>query len=283
MPEVVAAGFGATGRRRGLSLVFSRPDHDEKAPWTLNASPADRVALGEIHPALMLYRLAVSEPNTTAFRSVGAWARDHWRVTPDVGDDLARRRRAVLDAYAARYPRARPATVTITVDRQWSWLLMGVGADATPSGFAFPFDTTTGAPLLPASALRGVARRGTDDDARLFGSPPDTAAGAEEQGVVGILDGIPGGDVRLDVDVLTAHHPHFPTGGLPDGLADPIPVELLGVAAGTFSAAVVPTSDETSDEDIDAAAEAIKWAVEQLGFGARTSTGYGAARVEVTR
>jgi CRISPR-associated protein Cmr6 len=133
-----------------------------------------------------------------------------------------------------------------------------------------------GFPILPASSIKGLARRsGEGDHERLYGDQ-------ECIGGVTILDGIP---VKYDVrpDIMTPHFSGWYQGkkNAPDDTESPLPIPFISVASGsTFEIALVARNPETAVDDIDDAIIDLKLGLRNIGLGAKTAAGYGIFEVE---
>lgn len=224
------------------------------------------------HPLLVLHRVAISGGGGKEYGRVIDWF-ERLEHPAEIRDDLQKRQERVV----AAWPGAAGVAVDLHVNGSLSRLMIGLGSDATPSGTGFPIEATTGLPIIPASGLRGAARRvlKPDEADRLFGSAPDSRE-LLTQGRVNVLDGIPLWPVKFVHDVLTPHHASYYGGtGSPDGKDSPTPVGVLSIANATFQAHVLPALAGTTTEDLEMAAEAIRTAADNIGLGAKTAAGYG--------
>ncbi|MFW6638517.1 type III-B CRISPR module RAMP protein Cmr6 [Nocardiopsis algeriensis] len=154
-----------------------------------------------------------------------------------------------------------------------------------------------GSPLPPPRAEAEKRQAGKDRTAR--GAQADgtareeqySGAGADrtdaQRGTVRFLDAFAAGSpVTVSVDVLTPHvKPYYDTtreereGVVPHPPAEhhqPVPVQFLTVAAGSFAADLVGDTEQ----DIKYAAHWLCQAVEDLGVGAKTAAGYGYMKVQ---
>jgi CRISPR-associated protein Cmr6 len=107
--------------------------------------------------------------------------------------------------------------------------------------------------------------------------PRDACAGA-----VVFHDAWPDTWPRLQIDILNNHHSRYYQKGEPPGDWDsPVPVYFLSVPAGQrFSFAVAPRRSDCAGDLLDRAVEWLSGALEHLGAGAKTASGYGDFRVE---
>lgn len=177
-----------------------------------------------------------------------------------------RRRETAVERLAERGAHVMEVVVN-PVDR----MVLGLG-DATPTEIGFRLHGTYGTPILPGQSLKGVtaaASREDEDDrtdrAVVFGD-------GKRRGAVMFLDALPTGAAargRVTPDVLTPHG---------DEWEQPNPVSFLTATHSLkFRAHLVTTG--TQDE----ADAAIKWltaGLEEIGIGAKTSSGYGYMEVK---
>jgi CRISPR/Cas system CMR subunit Cmr6 (Cas7 group RAMP superfamily) len=222
------------------------------------------------HPLLVLHRVAI-DGKSKEYGAVIDWFKGLVHP-PEIRVELQARRERIV----ANWDGPAGVAVNLHVNGKLSRLMIGLGSDATPSGTGFPIEATTGLPVIPASGLRGAARRVLEpaDANRLFGSAPE--AEKLTQGSVNVLDGIPLWPVEFVHDVLTPHHAsYYSEKGFPDGKDSPTPVGILSIKNAKFQAHVLPSSPGTPVEDLELAAKAIRTAADNLGLGAKTAAGYG--------
>lgn len=170
-------------------------------------------------------------------------------------------------------------------------MVVGVGHAATRET-NLHLDRTFGVPLIPGSALKGIAaaqagvlggawRRGSrentegkgEDHALLFGG----AAGSEvdRAGAVIFHDAwwMPASEkepLPLHLDVMTVHHPEYYAGrGAPLDWDEPHPVSFLS-ATGVYLVALTGPSAW-----VDVAYQLLERGLRELGIGAKTRAGYG--------
>ena len=192
----------------------------------------------------------------------------------------AERRRAAVAAYC------RAAQLTyqeLAVTVAWR-LVAGLSAGATPHETSLALHGTYGIPILPGSALKGLAARACEDPARravLFGTPrppgeEQAVTAAARQGAVTFLDALPAGrPVPLVHDVMTPHAgPYYARGEPPAEYWEPVPVDFLAVGKGAEFLVYLLGRDEA---DVAEAAGLLSEALRDLGFGAKTAAGYGYA------
>ncbi len=143
---------------------------------------------------------------------------------------------------------------------------------------------TYGIPIIPGSALKGlarsVARRSIDTSNPIF----QTAFGEPKQaGSVIFFDALPlpqlnnhNLSLKLQLDVMNVHFPDYYTGQrFPTEWQNPNPIFFLTVAPETaflFSLAVPPDRDR---QTLSQVAQWLQQGLTTMGIGAKTSAGYG--------
>lgn len=140
---------------------------------------------------------------------------------------------------------------------------------------------TYGVPYIPGSALKGLtatfARQFCSDEWSTGGEAYKIVFGnTDESGCVTFFDAyfIPSPNSQpLLRDVLTVHHPDYykPSSSVPPAdWDDPTPIPFLS-ATGSYLVALA-----ASDQNwLNAVAEILKEALDKIGIGAKTSSGYG--------
>ncbi len=183
------------------------------------------------------------------------------------------RRRASLEAT----PWSDASALVIATAKARGRLVVGLGEESVLE-VGIALDHTWGVPVLPASALKGLAaaaaRHLVEDDAwRGDGESYRTLFGStDEQGAVAFLDGWwEPKDRPLHLDVMTVHHAqYYMKGDVPPSDTDsPNPVSFVS-ATGVFQVAV-----EGPPDWCEAALELLKLGLDELGIGAKTNAGYG--------
>ncbi len=170
--------------------------------------------------------------------------------------------------------------------RTTAWrFVSGLGrSHPVENGFAWRHDT--GAPYLPGSSLKGLARAWARDWESLSGEILERIFGPKPEadlkvGSVVFLDALPVEPVVLQADVMTPHYGPWhqnEKGAIPGDWHSPTPIPFLTVAPGqTFLFAVLPRnpSNEQDRKDCETAADLLAQALEMLGAGAKTAAGYG--------
>ena len=184
-------------------------------------------------------------------------------------------------------------------------------AAPTPLELGFCLHHTYGLPYLPGSGLKGLARAAMRRS--IFGVPVvDVASGSKDAvarplpgeatesgqgddieklfgkggdkgwaGKVDFLDGIPLENTPLELEVMSPHHAKYYEGqsGIPHDCEDPRPLPFLRIPAGSrFEVALVARGNPGDEDAKSALREAEKYllqGLEEMGLGAKTSSGYG--------
>jgi CRISPR-associated protein Cmr6 len=178
----------------------------------------------------------------------------------------------------------------LRAEPEWR-LAVGLGNKANPHEIGLALHGTYGWPVIPGSALKGLAAAwaespgsGADpaDVRRVLGGPRPgeriTVSSPAGMGTVRFLDAVPDGEpVPVALDVLTPHvTPYYDalasedTPVPPAEYHNPVPVTFLTVRGG-FAVDLWGTSDK----DLGLAAQWLTAAGEELGAGAKTAAGYG--------
>ncbi|MDA3875686.1 MAG: type III-B CRISPR module RAMP protein Cmr6 [Halothiobacillus sp.] len=188
-----------------------------------------------------------------------------------------------------------------------SWHLVTGMGNPHPVENGFAWHPTLGVPYLSGAAVKGLLRSYIEthldaDQAELrqlllhwFGSvdkDPNEVKKAEEETQAGGLiffDALPSKPVTLTIDIMTPHlGKWYEKGGtedagkpeaIPADWHDPVPVPFLAAKDITlqfgFSLRHAPSA-KLNPIDLDDVADALERALEQMGAGGKTTTGYGA-------
>ncbi len=170
-----------------------------------------------------------------------------------------------------------------------SRLITGLGAHG-PLEIGFRFDRL-GFPILPGSGLKGVARayahlvEKRDEQDRdfltIFGRVPGPREAHDigQAGALVFFDAVPKPGWKLELDVMTPHYPDYYAGKEPPTpWQDPNPITFLTVAPGATYRFAIGLRQGASDPDGRLRALAAEWlrqGLARLGFGAKTTSGYG--------
>ncbi len=149
-------------------------------------------------------------------------------------------------------------------------------------------DRITGIPIIPGSALKGLAasyamlcelqttQRGDAE------SNPDFKAIFGTQGEAGaiiFLDAVPTQLPKLEVDIMNNHHPDYygHKGSPPAPWDSPNPVYFLTLGRGSEFAFAIAGRGEgaTLQTYVNQAVEWLKAGLSEMGVGAKTAAGYG--------
>ncbi|MCL5948220.1 MAG: type III-B CRISPR module RAMP protein Cmr6 [Actinobacteria bacterium] len=183
-------------------------------------------------------------------------------------------------------------------------LLCGSGlSHLTEVGMSFmnPY----GIPYIPGSSIKGVLRDAAqmladngssyltpDDVDSLFGRVAESEEvgdkASHNRGHLRFLDSLPQGSKVLGVDIITPHHREYYQGHdnacSPHDEKNPVPIPYLVVKKGTkFDLVILHGSHATSEEECECSkkvSQIVEYATEQMGFGAKTSIGYGWMKID---
>ena len=212
------------------------------------------------------------------------------RTSPDGYVDASDRRDAMFTKLA------ETGSATLVLATVTGRMIVGLGAKGVIEA-GIRLEHTWGVPYIPGSSIKGLAASAAHrlgDEAQW--SKPDRTAKTlrdptsfdwlfgttDEQGAVAFHDAwwIPEkGDTRLplQLDVMTPHHGKYYGGEqvAPSDFDAPVPVPFL-TARGAYLVVV-----EGPKPWREAALTLIEWGLQELGIGAKTSSGYG--RMSVRR
>lgn len=181
-------------------------------------------------------------------------------------------------------------TFTITAKTS-SPFITGLGS-GHPTETGIILDRNLGVPYIPSSSIKGVLRlayavniadgRSEVPDSELekyFGS---TDTNKSRRGQLMFLDAYPRGNVELKLDIMNPHFGKYydGTNKQPVETESPVPIKFLTVKQGTefvFNCAYLPLDEkDRSDEKVkDDVEKMFATAFSKLGFGGKTSIGYG--------
>ncbi len=169
------------------------------------------------------------------------------------------------------------------------WRFIAGLGNKGPLEVGFTFDRY-GFPILPGSSVKGLARAGArekygvPDDTdhpefiAVFGSTPksgeDDSVAATGKAI--FFDAIPAHIPQIQMDIMNPHYPdYYQKKAFPTDWQSPIPVFFLTVAPGQEFCFAVGWRGRLDVELQDKAVEWLKFGLEDLGAGAKTSAGYG--------
>ncbi len=202
----------------------------------------------------------------------------------------ARARHVFLDALGRQHG-SRLRSVKLIAD---SRLLVHLGRASVLENVGLCADHTTGLPLIPGTALKGVlstwscwesagdalfaerpqiATTRRDLARRIFGDNSDS--GSDQAGDIVFVGGFPESPPEMGLDIVNPHHE---TNGSPK--TDLIPNVFLCLEAGTTWRLVFFARPGTADATalLDATARWLAECLTQTGIGAKTAAGYGRFR-----
>jgi len=139
-----------------------------------------------------------------------------------------------------------------------------------------------GLPIIPGSALKGLARsyallnEGRDDDDPLFADAFGTVKEPKRAGGVVFFDALPVTSPRFQLDVMNPHYGEYYRyrgQSPPVDYLNPAPIYFLTVARTTFLFALAARNGRR--EWLRAAAGWLQKGLETMGVGAKTAAGYG--------
>jgi CRISPR-associated protein Cmr6 len=164
-------------------------------------------------------------------------------------------------------------------------MIVGLGSESVLET-SICLHRTYGVPYIPGSALKGLAasyahhllgeewQKGGKFHTLIFGD-------SENAGYVTFLDALywPGSGYlqqALHPDIMTVHHQNYyqGTNQIPADSDDPNPVPFLS-ATGTYLLALVAPDFQQPTRWIDLTFQILAEALDKLGIGAKTSSGYG--------
>ena len=159
--------------------------------------------------------------------------------------------------------------------------ITGLGA-GHPTETGMILDRNTGVPYIPASTIKGVVRTAyavniSDESGKASDDELDKIFGSlEHKGKIVFLDAYPKSAPTIQCDIMNPHFGKYYSGDnkLPLENENPVPIKFLSVKPGaTFVFRYVITDENTvKTEDIE---KAFETAFSVIGFGGKTSIGYG--------
>ena len=165
---------------------------------------------------------------------------------------------------------------------------VGLG-NAHPVENGFSFLSPYGLPYIAGSGLKGVFRKAAQDSGLfddeeivfLFGNEDTSNA---SKGVLSFWDGFPQCE-KMDVEVMTPHQSSYYDGmSSPHDQGTPTPIPFLVVPYNTKMNLIIQCNESRLNNRIedwqDKVVEIVKYASKWLGFGAKTSVGYGSFELD---
>ncbi len=196
----------------------------------------------------------------------------HWQGDQELLKNLKQRWQKMLRGYHCESFRSAPA---------WRFVVGLGGASVLETGMTL--HRLYGIPIIPGSALKGLARAYAEtiegkeahdpDVVAVFGKPPRSTP--LESGEIIFFDAIPVTLPCFKLDVMTSHFPQYYQGSdLPADWQDPNPVYFLTVQDTKFLFAVAARREEGRNY-VSTALNWLKKGLAELGVGAKTAAGYG--------
>lgn len=233
--------------------------------------------------------------------NVGLWLERYLDYTPENGvrvpTDNAKRRRpddqpvnctGVADVIRAHHMRWQAALRgrgwghrSFTALPEWR-VVVGLGG-SSPLETSITMHRIYGFPIIPGSCLKGVARAyaslgeekdESDSEFRaIFGGENDPHRSA---GMICFVDAVPTKPPMLELDVMNPHYPDYYQGKEPPAnYQSPVPIYFLTVGHdSTFAFGLAARCPEGS-QYLDKAVDWLKKGLQELGTGAKTTSGYG--------
>lgn len=159
-----------------------------------------------------------------------------------------------------------------------------------PTETGITLDRNLGIPYIPSSSIKGVmsiayAVNISGEDGKVPESLLEEYFGSnEKRGQLIFLDAYPKDKIELKVDIINPHYPKYYNNDkntpLPVETEEPVPVTFLVVPKGIrfiFRCVYLPLEKNLNvqPEKIDEINKIFKTAFSEIGFGAKTSLGYG--------
>jgi CRISPR-associated protein Cmr6 len=204
---------------------------------------------------------------------------------------ISRSSQGLIDAFYHRslaVANSLPHARTFNASPEWR-MVVGLG-QASILEIAMTLDRVTGIPIIPASALKGLAasyamlsvletteREQAEKDqdsnfADIFGTQ-------DQAGKVIFLDAVPTEAPTLEPDIMNCHYPDYYGGKTPNPTPyeNPNPVYFLTLGRESKFAFAIAGRDRTdkTSELVDKAEKLLKAGLQELGIGAKTAAGYG--------
>ncbi len=192
--------------------------------------------------------------------------------------------------YLASLKENKIQTFTITAKTS-SPFITGLGS-GHPTETGMILDRNLGVPYIPSSSIKGILRlayavniadgRSEVPDSELEKYFGLTDTNKSRRGQLMFLDAYPRGNVELKLDIMNPHFGKYYDGTdkQPVETESPVPIKFLTVKQGTefvFNCAYLPLDEkDRSDEKVkDDVEKMFATAFSKLGFGGKTSIGYG--------
>jgi CRISPR-associated protein Cmr6 len=178
----------------------------------------------------------------------------------------------LLEDYHARMDKMIESLGGRSINLSSAWrFITGLGAPH-PTETGFKWERNIGVPYLPGSSIKGAMKAWIRISEKEDEFP--TMFDKESVDPVILFDAYPTSKPDLDVDILNVHYKKYYEGDAPPAdYLSPTPVFFLAVAPRTeFRFRIAPRDPECDLERIE---ELLQRTAAELGFGAKTSAGYG--------
>lgn len=169
-----------------------------------------------------------------------------------------------------------------------SRLVIGLGLPQSgKENTAILLDRLTGAPYIPGSSVKGLARRAArevaagdlEGDRQFWSAHMERLFGSQEaEGRLVFYDAFPKTWPKLELDVLTPHYREYyeTPGKVPGDWEDPVPVQFLAVQRGAqFDFFFRALDVKPREEDEEQTSALLQTALDWIGAGGKRSSGYG--------
>ncbi|MBN1172679.1 MAG: type III-B CRISPR module RAMP protein Cmr6 [Micromonosporaceae bacterium] len=298
---------GQTGRSQDARLKAAGPLGRVLATDGTQVHSGDYPLRAGANALILIRRVAFVDSHGVmddkAQRPLLTWAQEHaLGQDPQLLRQIAARRQQALHHALRRaaQPPAGPWKHQRFVVRPLWRLATGLGNRTNPYEIGLSLHGSYGWPLIPGSTLKGVTcafaetteqataepalldeifglpRQSSDRDSDTSGpgtSCPGASGPTARRGTVTFLDALPlGGPVQVLRDVITPHvQPYYRDNAQPPAEHhNPIPVEFLVIGGGAFAVDLIGPA-----RYVDQAAAWCRAAIDDLGVGAKTASGYG--------
>ncbi|MCL1489787.1 MAG: type III-B CRISPR module RAMP protein Cmr6 [Pseudanabaena sp. Salubria-1] len=204
---------------------------------------------------------------------------------------ISRSSQGLIDAFYQRslaVANSLPHARTFTASPEWR-MVVGLGQSSILET-AMTLDRVTGIPIIPASALKGLAasyamlsvlettqreqaeKDENSDFANIFGTQ-------DKAGKVIFLDAVPTEAPTLEPDIMNCHYPDYYGGKTPNPTPyqSPNPVYFLTLGRNSKFAFALAGRDSSNNTAVlvRQAENWLKTGLQELGIGAKTAAGYG--------
>jgi CRISPR-associated protein Cmr6 len=177
--------------------------------------------------------------------------------------------------------------------------IVGIAAFSNVLENALSLHSVYGVPILPATAVRGCIRAGREElkrenrytgnteieqycdrDAKMIWGHDDTDTQTSVPSKAVFFDALIDGFVKKDI--INQHNwKYYKEKGAPDGTDNPKPVSMISIAADMqVNLYFALSADDICKKHLRYILRDVRYAVEEMGLGAKTSSGYGFFKIE---